>query len=55
MSALGMKVDDIEGLSVNDSPQRRGRGEIEIITNRKRPEPYVEFSAVGVQQSVRIG
>jgi hypothetical protein len=55
MSPLGMKMDDIKGLAVNDSPELSGRGQIEIITDRQRPEPYIEFTAVGVQQAVWIG
>jgi len=49
MSALGMKVDDIESLAVNESPELGGRSQIEIITDRKRPEPHIELAAVGVQ------
>jgi hypothetical protein len=50
-----MKVDDIESVAANDSPELGGRGQIEIITDRKRPEPYIEFAAISVQQAVRIG
>ena len=55
MSALGMKVDDIKALAVNQSAQPRGCAEIKIVTDRKRLNPYIELPATGVQQSVRIG
>jgi hypothetical protein len=48
MSPLGRKMDDIIGFSVNQSSKRSGGAKIESVADGKRPEPHVEFSAVGV-------
>jgi len=48
MSPLGMKMDDVIGFFANKSAQRSGGIKIESVADGKRPEPHVEFSAIGV-------
>jgi hypothetical protein len=48
MSPLGMKMDDIIDFFANQSAERGGGEKIESVADGKRPEPHVEFSAIGV-------